>query len=98
VLSEVSISARGYDPLLFARAFNLHAKTEMMIFLLHAFSSGVGLHRLFVRKLAIQGSLEIGAFARAIFVNYEHKSTNMTRVTSVCTKWSIHNDRKYALI
>jgi len=37
VFSEVSISARGYDPLLFARAFNLHVKTEMMIILLHAF-------------------------------------------------------------
>ena len=37
VLSEDSISARGYDPLLLARAFNLHAKTETMTVLLHAF-------------------------------------------------------------
>ena len=29
--------ARGYDPLLFARAFDLHAKTEMMTVLLSAF-------------------------------------------------------------
>jgi len=37
VLSEVSISARGYNPLLFARAFDLHAKTETMTVLLRAF-------------------------------------------------------------
>jgi len=39
VLSEVAISARGYDPLPFARSFNLHAKTETMTVLLHAFVS-----------------------------------------------------------
>ena len=26
------ISARGYDPLVFARAFNIHAKTETMMY------------------------------------------------------------------
>jgi len=34
----------------------------------------------------IQGSLESSASARAIFVTRKHKSTNLTRVTSVCTK------------
>ena len=62
VLSEVS--ARGYDYLLFAKAFDLHAKTETMTILLRPFrcrsSSSVG-------QLAIQGSLESGASARAIF-------------------------------
>ena len=40
VLSGVSISARGYDPLLFLWAFNLeaYAKTEMMTILLRTFS------------------------------------------------------------
>jgi len=46
--------------------------------------SGAGLSRLFAGRLAIQGSLESGASARAIFVTHEHKSTNLTRVTSVC--------------
>jgi len=36
VLSEVSISARGYDLLLFARSFNLHAKAETMTVLMRA--------------------------------------------------------------
>jgi len=36
MLSDVSISARGYDPLLFSWAFN--EKTETMTFLLRAFS------------------------------------------------------------
>jgi len=36
--------------------------------------SGAGLSRLFVRRLAIQGSLESGASARAIFVTRGHKS------------------------
>jgi len=48
--------------------------------------SGVGLPRLFVGQLAIQGSLESGASARAIFVTREHKSTNLTHATSVCAK------------
>ena len=42
--------------------------------------SGVGLPRLFVRQLAVQGSLESGASAHAIFVTRGHKSTNLTRV------------------
>jgi len=38
VLSEVSISARGYVLcVLFPRAFNLHVKTEMMTIFLRAF-------------------------------------------------------------
>ena len=40
--------------------------------------------QVFLVCLAIQGSLESGASARAIFVTREHKSTNLTRVTSVC--------------
>ena len=48
--------------------------------------SDVGLPRLFVGRLAIQGGLESGASARAIFVTGEPKSTNLTRVTSVCAK------------
>ena len=53
VLSEVTISARWYDPLLFARSLNLHTKTDTMTVLLHVF----------VRQLAIQGSLEsMGCF------------------------------------
>ena len=40
----------------------------------------------FVGQLAIQGTLESGASACAIFVTREHKSTNLTRVTSVCAK------------
>jgi len=46
--------------------------------------SGAGVSHLFDGRLAIQGSLESGASARAIFVTCEHKSTNLTRVTSVC--------------
>ena len=46
--------------------------------------SGVGLPRLFVEWLAIQGNLESGASVCAIFVTREHKSTNLTHVTSVC--------------
>ena len=92
MLSEVSISARGYDPLLFARAFNLHAKTETMTVLLCAFrcrtSSSV------CQAVGIQGSLESGASARAIFVTREHKSANLTCITSVCAKSLICNDRK----
>ena len=38
VLSEVSIPARRYDPLLFSWAFNLYAKIETMTVLLRAFS------------------------------------------------------------
>ena len=41
--------------------------------------SGGGLPHLFVRWLAIWGSLESGASACAIFVTHEHKSTNLTR-------------------
>jgi len=37
VLSEVTISARGYNPLLFAMSFKLHTKTETTTFLLRAF-------------------------------------------------------------
>jgi len=48
--------------------------------------SGVGLPRLFVGRLAIQGSLESGASAHAIFVTCKHISTDLARVTSVCTK------------
>jgi len=69
VLSKVTISARGYNPALFA---NLHEKTETMTVLLHAFrcrsSSSV---------CRIQGSLESGASAHAIFVTREHKSTKL---------------------
>jgi len=36
--------------------------------------------------LAIQGSLESGASARAIFVTPEHKLANLTRVASICAK------------
>jgi len=42
--------------------------------------SGIGLPCLFVGRLAIQGSLESGASARAIVVTHGHKSTNLTRV------------------
>jgi len=45
--------------------------------------SGVGLPKFFIcfiGWLAIQGSLESGASARAIFVTCEHKSTNLTHV------------------
>jgi len=39
VLSKVTISAREYDTLPFARYFNLHAKTQtIMTILLYAFS------------------------------------------------------------
>jgi len=40
----LSISARGYDPLLFARAFNVHMKTETIT--VYCVPSGVGLPRL----------------------------------------------------
>ena len=66
-------------PLLFVRAFNLHTKTETKTVLLRAFR--VGLPCLFVGQLAIQGSLESGASARAIFVTHKHRSTN-----SICNK------------
>jgi len=37
VVSEVTISARGYDPLLFVRSFNfIHTKTETVAILLRA--------------------------------------------------------------
>jgi len=84
VQSEVSTSAREYDPLLFVRTFNLHAKTETMTFC--CVPSGVGLPRLFVRRLAIQSSFKSDAPARAIFVTREHKSTNLTHATSICAK------------
>jgi len=59
-VSEVSISVRGYDPLLFARVFNLsvYAKTEMMTVLLCAFMCRLGLPHLFVGQLATWGSLD----------------------------------------
>jgi len=82
---DVSISARGCDPPLFARAFNFHAKIETMTVLLLAFRC-IGYPHLFVRRLTILGSLESGASARAIFITREHKSTNWTRVTSVCAR------------
>ena len=48
--------------------------------------AGVGLPRLSVGQLAIQGSLRLqsGSSACAIFITCEHMSTNLTRVTSVC--------------
>ena len=55
--------------------------TETMTVLLRAFRCKPSLS---VGWLAIQGSLESGFSARAIFVTREHKSTNLTRVTSVC--------------
>ena len=86
VVGGLHISARGYDPLLFARAFNLHAKTETMTVLLRAFRLGIGLLCLFVGWLSIQGSLESDASAHAIFITRKHRSTNLTHVTSICTK------------
>ena len=69
LLSEVSISAKGYVPLLFAWAFNLYAKTETMTALICCVPSVGSLPRLFVGRLAIQVSFEsAGCSVRAIFV------------------------------
>jgi len=61
--------------------FNVtHAKTETMTVMLSALQlslSAVGLPHLF-GQLAIQGSLG------SIFITRKHKSTNLTRATSVC--------------
>jgi len=90
VLLEVSISATGCDPLLFARAFNLHCtctcEDKNDDHFTVCLQVNTGLPRLFVGRLAIYGSLESGVSARAIFVTREHKLTNLTRVRSVSAK------------
>ena len=69
----------GYDPLLFVRAFNLHARTDTMTVLLCAFKS--------VKVFLVCSSSgwpsrvvckEWGASAHAIILTREHKSTNLT--------------------
>jgi len=75
VLSEVTIST-GYDALLFARSFSLHANNYRFA----AFLSGIGLPCL----LVIQGSLESRWYsARAIFVTHKHKLTNLAHISNI---------------
>jgi len=76
VLSEVSVSARKYDPYCLWGPSTYTWRQKQWLFC--CVPSGVGLPRLFVMQFSIQGSLESGASARAIFVIREHKSTNMT--------------------
>jgi len=85
VVGEVSISARGYGTIPYclrgpSTVYTRRQKRWPFCYV----PSGAGLSRPFVGRFAIQGSLESGAFACAIFVTREHQSTNLTRVTSVC--------------
>ena len=86
------LPARGYYPLLFARSFILHAKTEMIIVCF--VPSEVGLPHLSGSWPSRVVWKAQGASAHAIFVTREHKSTNLTSTRSLCDKQIIHNDRK----